>query len=301
MPRRGFTLLELLLVVAVLAVLVGLLLPAVQKVRDAAARGQCLNHLRQVGLALHHHHDAQGAFPPGYVSTFDFRGFNEFGPGWGWAAYTLSYLDQGPLAARLDFNRPVGDPAVADAVVTQVPVLLCPADHPPPTLPVGIRDRDGNVAVLMATLAAASYSGNFGIGEPGVDGDGLFFRNTRVRLADVTDGASTTLLAGERSYRFSQTVWAGAVASADFCPAPGSPFAFQPGESASFVLSHSMEMWGGAERPTETNSWSSNHYRGSNYLFCDGSAKLLTGRTDYTLLKAISTRAGGEVATQELE
>src|SRR5476649_165506 len=109
--RKGFTLIELLVVMAIIGILVALLVPAVQKVRESAARLQCTNNLKQIGLALHSYHGANKQFPPGYVdgntdpaSTPD----NDVGPGWGWASFLLPYLDQGSLFSQINFSQPVG-------------------------------------------------------------------------------------------------------------------------------------------------------------------------------------------------
>src|SRR5688572_25046815 len=131
--RKGFTLIELLVVIAIIAVLIGLLLPAVQKVREAAARTQCRNNLKQVGLALHAYHDAVGAFPPGY---HDPRPAPDFGPGWGWAVFLLPYLEQGNLhrELRADFQVFGGgaNPVPPTPLTrTAVAILVCPADPGP--------------------------------------------------------------------------------------------------------------------------------------------------------------------------
>ena len=101
--KRAFTLIELLVVIAIIAVLIGLLLPAIQKVREAANRIRCQNNLKQIGLALHNYHDANNRFPPGYASGVASNG-EDTGPGWGWAAQILPHMEQSPLANSIRYS-----------------------------------------------------------------------------------------------------------------------------------------------------------------------------------------------------
>jgi len=297
MPARrslGATLVELLAVVAIVAALVGLVLPAVQSVRESARRTGCIDRLRQVGLALQLFHDARRVLPPGYASGSDAVG-DDTGPGWGWAAHVLPHLEEGAIAGLIDLERPLEDAAVADARESVLEVLCCPSDTPSRTpFPVGPRDRGGSLTATTCRLAPANYVGCFGVGEPGIDGDGVFFRNSAIRFRDVSDGLGHTLLVGERSFRHAESAWAGAVAGVHQVPAAGCRMGLQVNNASNFVLAHTGESYGGPAGPTEINNFTSAHANGCVFAFVDGHAAFLDAAVDYVAYKALSTRAGSD-------
>ena len=147
---RGFTLIELLVVIAIISVLIALLLPAVQSAREAARRIQCVNNLKQMGLAIHNYHDAQGQFPCAYLTLEGGGGVmgppdpltDDTGPGWAWGSLLLPYMEQAPLAASLNFNLPCWFPENTTGTHTTIAVYLCPSVNVDET-PFDVKDGSG--------------------------------------------------------------------------------------------------------------------------------------------------------------
>src|SRR5579871_6757509 len=224
--RLGFTLIELLVVIAIIGTLVGLLLPAVQKVRDAGARIQCANNLKQLGLALQDYHDTLNYYPPGYIdgnidpnSTPD----NDVGPGWGWAAFILPFMEQGNVYNQINFQVGVGLGGNATVSQMRLPIHQCPADpwqDPFPVWPTNVVVAHGNYVGCNGWEECFNNAGGNGQGGGsdglsgglGAAGNGLFWRNSHNKVSSVTDGLSNTIFVGERSGNHSPSTWTGAVA-----------------------------------------------------------------------------------------
>lgn len=291
--RNGFTLIELLVVIAIIGLLVALLLPAVQQAREAARRTQCKNNLKQIGLALQNYHDTHQTFPPGYISLFDSSG-NDTGPGWGWAAFILPQIEQQNLSNRIQFNQRIEDLTNGIVRVVKIDSYLCPSDSTNQTWTAKQYNLSGNVQATICEVASANYIGVFGTTEPGVDGDGVFFRNGRIRMADIIDGTSSTLMVGERSFRLGPATWTGVITSANLFPAPNSPFPPVLNNPSGMTLGHTGDGNGPNGSASYVNQFYSQHPGGVHFLFCDGHVGFLSSSMNYNTYLSLSTRAGNE-------
>jgi len=290
----GFTLVELLVVIAIIGVLVGLLLPAVQAVRESSRRSSCSNNLKQVGLATQLFADSKRKLPAGYASGYDNAGADT-GPGWGWAACLLPHLEQSAVFSRLDFSQPIEASASSGSRETVIATFLCPSDAGTrASFAVGPRDNAGALKSTTCKVGPSNYVGNFGVGEPGIDGDGVFFRGSEVRQRDITDGLSHTMMVGERSFRDAASTWVGAVTGAAQVPEPTCSMGLQVNNASNFVLAHTGESYGGPNEPTEINNFTSAHVGGGLFTFVDGHVSYLGAGIDYATYKALSTRAKGD-------
>lgn len=289
--RRGFTLLELLVVIAITSVLFGLLLSAVQKVRAAAARLQCLNNLKQIGLAAHNHHDHRNGFPCGVSSPT-----NTETPLAGWLTHLLPYSDQESLwamtrAAYLDSPDPFGPPP-HPGLSTLVRIYGCPADGRTASLQVST--RTGKVVALSSYLGVSGLTTR--------RADGVFYRDSKTRLADIPDGASNTLLTGERPASADlQFGWWYAGAGQLFTGLGDTVLGVQ---EISLVFD---PMYGCAPGPYRFSAgrfgnqcdmfhfWSP-HAGGAHFGFADGSVRFIT-YSGAVFLPALASRSGGEVVS----
>jgi prepilin-type N-terminal cleavage/methylation domain-containing protein/prepilin-type processing-associated H-X9-DG protein len=302
--RKGFTLIELLVVIAIIAVLIGLLVPAVQKVRDAAARMQCSNNLKQLGLAFHTYHDTHKAFPPAYTIVTS-PTVNSHA----WGAYLLPYIEQDPLWKRYNITQPFLTPANQAVVTTHLALHQCPSAPTanrlyPFTLPAGAVP---GLPALRWQASASDYgvtSGVLGafwdivVGPPaGGTRHGALRVNQPTRVLQIQDGTSNTILLAEIAgrpdlYRKGAFIASNATEGAGW----GDPL---NGEN---WMAGSLHDGTGPRGPCAINCTNQSgrnlysfHTGGVNIVLCDGSVRFLPESTPARIVAFLITREKGEV------
>jgi prepilin-type N-terminal cleavage/methylation domain-containing protein/prepilin-type processing-associated H-X9-DG protein len=325
MQRRGFTLIELLVVIAIIGVLIALLLPAVQSAREAARRIQCTNNLKQIGLALHNYESAVGCFPSGVISvlvdpnwtlpTGNCTAFPaELGPGWSVFALISPNLEQQALNNAINFSLPIADSSNQTVRETRIATYLCPSDTGPDTVSMyscGDPPSASNTPVpILSNLRPCGYVGILG----GTNTDypntlvgcyeyqpfnGMFHRNSRVRISEVTDGTSNTMGIAERDDYFVTTNWVGVIPGAEaiYNPQRGRGCTnWRPPLIA--VLAHSRQS--GVNDPGGSpGGFQSQHPGGGNFFFMDGSVRFLKTSTALRTFWALCTRNNGEIISSD--
>ena len=316
MRRSAFTLVELLVVIAIIAILIGLLLPAVQKVRDSASKMACSNNLKQIGLAVHSYNDASNSLPsngPGDT-------YNMSGPNWSWLAHILPFIEQNNLYVTL--NIPTANLGNQAALATPVKTFLCPADAASNGVPrqncadignnggLGVGNTNykgvcgenwewGNSSVWNPVTCATCPSPNNG--SNGLDqGNGIFYRTDGIpgtnghgplTLGIITDadGTSNTFMIGEDIPAMNDwCAWPYSNASVGTCAIPlnNATIAGQPGFA-------NTGDW------PDIYSFRSNHlsFGGANFAYADGHVSFINNNIAMATYRALATYNGAEVVT----
>lgn len=315
--RRGFTLIELLVVIAIIAVLIALLLPAVQQAREAARRTQCRNNLKQIGLALHNYHDTALCFPAAYLvnpntdavmGTPNANGDN--GPGWTALFAILPQIEQANLYNAFNKNGPSWDSSNATYALTPLSAYRCPSDASN-SHAYNVVDGCGLGATTLAVFSLSNYVANAGQPEVWSDpgdltslADGPFYRNSRTRIRDVTDGLTNTVFFGEQTtYHTIGATWVGIVPDSQTCPT--SRFSYASSDEAAPQINVHSGPGGPFEVPPVihppndplglVDEMYSMHSGGCHVLLGDGSVRFASTFMDSVIWSSLATCKGSEV------
>ena len=310
--RKGFTLIELLVVIAIIGVLIALLLPAVQSAREAARRAQCVNNLKQVGIALHNYAESRGALPGAYLS-YEYTKFSAL-------SQILGHLEQAPLYNALNFSLPYDHPTNDTVRVSFVSLFLCPSDDPNPMPARGAATN--YMADMGSGIVWQSASGpNVGMPPP----NGVFYGNSATKFADVRDGLSNTGFFSERVLADGSNALVSPIADVFFSPAaPTTPdeavrlcqavditnlanqfplFMGAPWVNGQHVFQHvnvpNARSCGFFLTLRATMPPSSRHPGGVNVLFGDGSVRFVKDSVNLAVWRALGTCSGNEAISAD--
>jgi prepilin-type N-terminal cleavage/methylation domain-containing protein/prepilin-type processing-associated H-X9-DG protein len=310
--RAAFTLIELLVVIAIIAILIGLLLPAVQKVRESASRLRCSNNLKQLGLAMHNYEGANGAFP---------QGRNAWPLVVSAPSRLLAYVEQDNLQKLVNYDAPLTDPQNVLASKTRVGLFVCPSDPRNGQVP-GMTDFGTNYVANNGTGVTFDAGGNVAGYLKIPDGNGAFAQEP-VRIADITDGLSNTAAFSESTLGNGQAPASASAADPrlvvlvvpggdDPTPATcdGAAGSFAATRGGMWINGHyGNTLYNHYYPPNLAGKWDcgnasgnkgltaarSYHAGGVNVLLCDGSVRFVRNSIDVGTWRALGTRAGGEV------
>lgn len=278
--RQGFTLVELLTVIAIVSILMALLLPAVQIARESARRIQCSNNLRQLGLAMHMFHDGNSQFPDGNVP-------NRL---WTFQSKLLPYIEQRALFERIEYTYPdycffvdrsatIGSFPGKDPRATSVPTFSCPSDPNSGRICETYQRTHGRHAVnsYLGVMGTSAY-------QP----DGILYSGSDTRFADIDDGISNTLMMGERGLPASLEL--------GWLMCAGGEMPDYTGNQDN-LLSTQSALEAGSDDGTHNQHFWSHHNGVVLFSVADGSVQTLSLNMDHHLFKSLSTRSQGELAT----
>lgn len=324
-PRNGFTLIELLVVIAIIAVLIALLLPAVQAAREAARRAQCINNLKQIGIAMHNYHDVVGTLPPGTRSSVCGT----------WQMFILPFMEASPLfnsynqmgsyllpdkSKNPDGNLRYGGICNTTCTGSRFNTFTCPSDTP--TKIGNVTEHNyvvnfGNAGFFQelqtsssgATYATPYYATGVWLGAPFSDSDPSFYpsRQRTYNLSSLTDGTSNTLMASEtvqsQDGSFRGYTWWGDASAFETWLVPNSrlPDVTQGYCTSIFpvVTPPNPPCMNATGTQGPTYAARSRHPGGVNTVFCDGSVKFIKNSIYLNTWRALSTSQGGEVISAD--
>lgn len=289
--RRGLSLVELLVVIAIIAILLSLLLPAVQAARESARRVDCGNRLRQMSLGLLQYHNTKQHFPPAIHSQSRLM----------WSGYLLPYIEQGNLYSKIDVNLTWNQGANAQVCSTFLSIFRCPSSTAPDTMTAqGIENRVPCDYLVCASGTDTRESGP-GILAGGSHSDGSFYVDSRTRIASIRDGTSNTIAVGDSFFQFEEL-------DLDHTGYPqfldrwcvgtleglGNEVSEAMGSTGVALNSHKLDVF----IDERELAFGSQHPGGAQVALVDGAIRFFGEDVDRTVWSALGTRNGGEIPTE---